>query len=618
MTEASKTKQSRDLLPALIAGLRIMTPRERRSAIWLGIATLLTGLLDMVALATTMPFIGLIIDPGLIQTSPFLKHFRGLLDSIPPDTVVMAVGLSSLALVLASGILGAVLQRRVNRFAAECQARLARDLLDDLVRAPYAWFLTINSSVVAHVFQRDVFIWSRELVLKALTVFRDIVMIVLPAVLVVLVVPLIGLLTILAVGAITTLLLVAIRPRIEALVAIKQDADSRAHLLATQALAGVKDVKLSGREQHFVNQFAKSYGTFASSQASLANWHQAPSSLILLAGQVGLFVIALALWWANADRALLASQLALLVLVTSRVLPAASRLSATTTVIFGVMPAIRAIVSMRDTLVGQRHHRATEAVATHPTSNWQRIELDHVGFSYRGSSAPAINTVSLAIDAGLAYGVVGPSGAGKSTLVDIIMGLLVPSGGTVRIDGKPLTDISVRAWQKHIGYVAQSPFIADETLSGNVAFGVQASQVNLARLERAIDMADLNGLVSELHEGLATQLGERGLRLSGGQRQRIAIARALYNEANLLVLDEATSALDNVSERSVQEAIERLRGRVATVTIAHRLSTVRNCDRIFVVDGGNLVASGTYDALLDTSPLFRAMVDAAERTTGSA
>lgn len=607
-----KADRSQSIGQILKAGFSLLSLSERRRAVRLGFASIVVGGLDMVALATTMPFIGLLIDPGKVRSHPLFARYGWFLADMSETSLVVVAGVISLALVATSGLLSFTLQRRYNRFTSDCQSRLARDLLDELVHAPYSWFLTINSGVIAHVFQRDVFVWSRELVLKTQTVFRDLIMIVFPAILVVIVVPLVGVATIIGVGLGAAALLAFTRPRIEALVAVKQAADERAHLLASQALAGVKDVKLSGREAHFIGQFAKSYGAYSSSQARLANWHQVPTSFIMLAGQMGLFLVALVLWWANADHGALAPQLALLVLVTSRILPAASRLSSSTTVLFGVMPAIRSIVLLRDSLSRNRPIEAGEPSVQRSTGPWRKVEMGEVNFAYPSSDTPALASISLTIEAGRAYGVVGPSGAGKSTLVDILLGLLSPSSGVVHIDGKALGDMPVRAWQRRIGYVAQSPFISDDTLGANIAFGVPPTQVDYDRLRHAISMASLEDLVAQLPDGISTPLGERGVRLSGGQRQRIAIARALYDEADLLVLDEATSALDNVSERIVQEAIERLRGRIATVTIAHRLSTVRNCDCIFVVEGGRLAASGTYEELLSRSQTFRAMVEAAE------
>jgi ABC-type multidrug transport system fused ATPase/permease subunit len=605
---------SREALRLLRAGLLLMTARERRIALGLALSVLAVGILDMIALASVMPFIGLLIDPETLNRNTLLARFSWIVSDLTPETLVLVVGLTGLTLVASSGVLGWALQRRFNSFTGECQKRLAQDLLGELVRAPYAWFLSSNSNIISHVFQRDVYAWARELVLKSLSVFRDLVMILLPVLLTVLVVPLAGLATILAVGVGTVLLLRTTKPHIFALSVKSKQAQSQAHLLANQALAGVKDVKLSGREEYFVGEFTKSYGSYAWCQSKTTDWHQIPTTFIQLASQLALFIIALLLWWSDTDRATLTSQLALLVLVTSRVMPAASRLSSSTTVFFGILPAVRDILALRQALINQGQDQSLNRKSVARALPWNLIELNSVCFSFPESQTLVLDHLTLKIEAGQAYGVVGPSGAGKSTMVDIVAGLLFPTSGTILIDGKSLDTASSRAWQRTIGYVAQSPFLIDATISENIAFGVPANQVDTARLEQAIEAADLTDLIRSLPEGLETPLGERGLRLSGGQRQRITIARALYDDVSLLILDEATSSLDNMSEHSFQEAVARLRGRVTTITIAHRLTTIRNCDRIFVLEAGSLVSSGTYAELLERSSLFQSMVRATLET----
>ena len=209
-----------------------------------------------------------------------------------------------------------------------------------------------------------------------------------------------------------------------------------------------------------------------------------------------------------------------------------------------------------------------------------------------------------------AYGIVGRSAAGKSTLVDLLIRLLEPTEGCIWIDGDPSPALDPRDWQRRIGYVPQAPFIADDTLRANVAFGVPRGAVDDAWVADCLQSANLGALRAQLERGLDTRLGERGSRLSGGQRQRVAIARALYNRPEILVLDEATSALDAATEMEVQAALENLRGRVMLVTIAHRVSTVAPCDEIFVLEEGRLVGRGPYAELIDHHHLFRRIADA--------
>jgi ABC-type multidrug transport system fused ATPase/permease subunit len=204
---------------------------------------------------------------------------------------------------------------------------------------------------------------------------------------------------------------------------------------------------------------------------------------------------------------------------------------------------------------------------------------------------------------------VGATGSGKTTLVDLILGLLTPSGGRILIDDQDLGE-HTRAWQRQVGYVPQDIYLMDDTIRRNVAFGIKDSDIDDAAVNRAIEAAQLSSFIESLPNGLDTTVGERGIRLSGGQRQRIGIARALYHEPEVLVLDEATSSLDTETERFVMQAVERLRQTRTIILIAHRMSTVRGCDRLFYLSDGRVLASGAFDNLLAENERFKTMVGA--------
>jgi ABC-type multidrug transport system fused ATPase/permease subunit len=235
----------------------------------------------------------------------------------------------------------------------------------------------------------------------------------------------------------------------------------------------------------------------------------------------------------------------------------------------------------------------------------EHIRLDGVTYRYPKSERPAVRDLTLEIPVRSTVGFVGKTGCGKTTTVDILLGLLRPQQGQLLVDGKPITADNLRAWQASIGYVPQHIYLADASIRANIAFGIPPERVDQAGVERAARIANLHDFVTrELPQGYDTTVGERGVRLSGGQRQRVGIARALYHDPELLILDEATSALDNLTEQAVMEAVHNLGQRKTVVLIAHRLSTVRECDRVFMLEGGRLVASDTYEGLAETSLQF--------------
>lgn len=238
----------------------------------------------------------------------------------------------------------------------------------------------------------------------------------------------------------------------------------------------------------------------------------------------------------------------------------------------------------------------------------ESLELRDLTFRYAPDRPPVVDGLSLTVKAGDTIGIVGGTGAGKTTLIDLLLGLLQQESGAILVDGKPIASGNVRSWQRAIGYVPQTIFLADSTLAANIAYGQPADRIDMQAVEAAARLACLHDFVmTDLPEGYSTRIGERGVRLSGGQRQRIGIARALYTNPSLLVLDEATSALDNLTEQAVMNAVHAI-GRAKTIImIAHRLSTVQACDCIHLLEKGKVVASGTFDELVETSPKFRLM-----------
>ena len=240
----------------------------------------------------------------------------------------------------------------------------------------------------------------------------------------------------------------------------------------------------------------------------------------------------------------------------------------------------------------------------------REIHIDSLGYAYPGQKGNALHDITITIPKNASIGFVGASGAGKTTIVDVLLGLLTPTEGRVLVDGKDIHE-GISAWQRKIGYIPQQIYLTDDTIRRNVAFGLPDEEIDDEAVWAALEAAQLRDLVEALPERLDAEVGEHGSRLSGGQRQRIGIARALYRRPEVLVMDEATSALDNQTERHFVEALDRLQGEHTMIVIAHRLSTVRGCDTLYMLDDGRLVAQGTYEELMQSSEAFRRMAQSA-------
>ncbi|MCH7863556.1 MAG: ABC transporter ATP-binding protein [Proteobacteria bacterium] len=352
----------------------------------------------------------------------------------------------------------------------------------------------------------------------------------------------------------------------------------------------------------------------------LGIWSKLSPTALLLTGQVGLVGSAMVFWMLGWDGRDIAVTMALVILIASRLIPAINRITGNLGSLWSVYPYIRGIRELSTSLdrAEARWNKASGESDRPIPTDWSELTVRNLSLHYEVGGVPALDDVSMAIARGKSYGIVGRSGAGKSTLVDVLLGLIEPEAGEVAIDGVPLASFSLRSWRGRIGYVPQSPFMLDDSLRANVAFGCRPGEISDAKVHHCLEMANLDAFTRGLERGLDTMLGDRGTRLSGGERQRVAIARALYSEPDILVFDEATSALDSINEAEIQKAIDNLRGRMTLIIIAHRLTTIRNTDAVFFLEGGRLVDQGSYQDLCSRNSTFRRMAgeQAAVREVG--
>jgi len=378
--------------------------------------------------------------------------------------------------------------------------------------------------------------------------------------------------------------------------------------LMGEGFGGIKDVLLLGRQAVFVERFDQASNRFARAFGITQALSQAPRYAMELIAYGSIIMLVLYLLAVSeGDISDVIPVLAVFGLAGFKLLPAFQQIYTSVTQIKGNLAAFETIkeelkASVEDTAQLVRNDVNKHQVL-HPRES---IVFDQVHFSY-GSQTKALNGLSMTIQVNQTIGIVGSSGSGKSTAIDILLGLIKPDNGELRIDGERISKKNLRQWQKAVGFVSQSIFLADSSIKENIAFGLPPEEIDDQRVRQVATMAHLDEMLKELPEGLDTRVGERGVQLSGGQRQRIGIARALYDDADVLVLDEATSALDGITERFIMEAIKDFSGKKTVVIIAHRLTTVRNCDCIYFMDGGQVIDSGRYEELIKKNKTFMKM-----------
>ena len=383
----------------------------------------------------------------------------------------------------------------------------------------------------------------------------------------------------------------------------EQESRGALQQLLQETFHGLKEIRLRGRERFYYERFSQRVRALAHAQHLSVTWTTASRLLIETIFICGvLLVIAVATLRSGVSSDLV-PLLGLYAYAGFRVIPSVNRILLHLGRIQYGFPAVDALYD--DFRAFRELPDPLEAEPAKTVTFADRLVLTGVTFAYDAHAA-AVQDIDLVVARGESFGIVGPTGAGKSTLVDLILGLLRPAAGAIAVDG---TDIftALRSWQSKIGYVAQSAYLLDDSVRRNVAFGLPDDEIDDGKLRIALQMAQLEAVVAALPSGLDTVIGERGARLSGGERQRVAIARALYHQPELLVFDEATAALDGQTERDVTAAIEALHGRKTMIIVAHRLSTVRSCDRLVFLRGGRIEAQGSFEELLERSPRFRSL-----------
>ena len=590
----------------------ILSRHERKQAVLLVFLILIMGFTQMAGVASVMPFVTLGADPDAVSTNPYLAWgYRAFGFSNVQQYLLFLGTLLFIALVVSIAV-KAVTTYALTRFIEMRSYTLSRKLMSGYLRQPYEWFLKQNSADLGSKILSESERVIRGTLSPALYLITEGVVIVTLVGLLVSVDPLVVGATALAFAGSYAVIYMALRQYLGRIGAERLSANQRRFATIQEAFGSVKDVKVSGLEGALLNRFDHPARRFALTQSAEVVANQMPRFAIEALAFGGLLIVVLFLLNdpGGLQRAL--PLLALYAFAAYRLMPSLQNFYTNLVALRFAGPALEALNHDLVSLIPEGSDNVgLPEQRPSPLSLHSGIELECVAYTYPGGGQPSIRNVNLRIQANTTVGFVGETGSGKTTIADTIIGLLQPERGIVCVDGLPITAETVPAWQANIGYVPQQIYLTDASISANIAFGVSAEEIDHDAIERVARIANIHYFVSEkLPLGYETVVGERGVRLSGGQRQRIGIARALYHDPDLLVFDEATSALDNLTERAVIEAVQNLQRRKTIIIIAHRLSTVRNCDAIVVVSKGEVVAQGKFGELEHHEEIFRNLVTA--------
>lgn len=588
--------------------LSLLKPADRRRFWGLVALSLALGLVETVGVASILPFLAVVSDPTAIERDARLSWLLDATGVDRPEALLPILGGLTFLVVISSHAMRAFTLHRLTRFTRMRVLDLATRLLRHYLTHPYGWFLGRNTAELGKTLLHEVRHVVDGAVAPAMKLLADVAVTLCIVGFLLIVDPVAALAAGVALGGGYTLIYLYFQRRLARMGSDRLEANEARFRIAHESLGGVKVVKTLNLEDEYVRRFRRPAKRLAEVQARLALISQMPQHFLeaLGFGAMLLFVIWLLLAHDGRIEAALPT-LGAFAFAGLRLFPAIRNVFVEGAKLRFNGPALDALAAELEV----RPVLPLEGGDAPRIPLKRRLTLRHVGYRYPDAAATALRDVSLEIEARSTVGVVGATGAGKSTLIDVILGLLSPDEGEILADDTPITTANLRGWRKSIGYVPQTIFIADDTLAANIAFGQPPEAVDRAAVERAGRIAGLAEVVAGLPEGWSTRIGENGARLSGGQRQRVGIARALYRDPEVLVFDEATSALDALTEKTVMEAVRALGGEKTVILVAHRLSTVRDCDRIFALAHGRLVAAGRYDEVVGRSEAFRAIHEAA-------
>jgi len=582
----------------------LLSREDRFRAIILILMTLVMALIDMLGVASILPFVAVLANPEIIQTNNILSLVYQSVKNIGIENeqqFLIAMGIFVFLLLIISISFKAVTTYIQIRYIKMCEHNISVRLIKGYLYQPYSWFLNRNSAILGKSILSEV----SNVVGKGLS-------------------PMMNLIT----NFFTTLtlffLLIVVEPKLTfiAIITISLfyglvykfnlnllnnigkevfNANEERFKISTEAFGGFKEMKVGSLEETYLNLFSKPSKIIAQNSGLWSVLNQIPRFTLEAVTFGGMLLIILFFMTITGDITKVLPIITLYAFAGYRLMPALQKIYISFTSLRYVGPTLDSLYNDLKSLKPKIEKEYKDTLKLN-----KKICLKNIYYNYPNTSKTALKNINLDIPANKTIGLVGATGSGKTTTIDIILGLLEAQKGTLEVDGKVIDMNNKRAWQCSIGYVPQQIFLSDNTVSANIAFGVNINDINQEAVEHAAKIANLNEFViNELPLKYQTIIGERGIRLSGGQRQRIGIARALYHKPKVLILDEATSALDNLTEKAVMNAIHNSENNITKILVAHRLSTVRYCDNIFLFDKGELINQGTFEELIKINDDFR-------------
>lgn len=569
----------------------LLDKKQKRQMGGIVILMLFGGVLESLGVTMAIPVLQVVIDPTCVQTNKYM-HWIYVTFNMNSPTQFAVVAMIGLIFAFVAKNLFLFAQTKVQlKFVYTNQFATSRRMMINFMQRPYEYYLNAETAVIQRNITSDVnnmyaMILNMLQLCSECIVFAFLVIVLL----------FIDSKMIITIAILLLAVLFVVKKVLKPIM-IKagqdnQDFYSGLFKWIEQSVTGIKEIKISNREPYFINEYAKCGAGYVSAVQRYNLFNATPRMLIETVCVAGLVIYMMIQMLSGASVSEMLPQLTVFGLAAMRLLPSANRINNYQTALSYFEPFFMGVT---DNLQNEIHdesidydaesYQKVEDVEKLPVHN--SIEMKDIVYHYPDSDKLILDKANMTIPVGNSVGIVGTSGAGKTTIVNIMLGLLHIESGEILADGVEVRD-NYRGWLKNIGYIPQYIFMIDDTIRKNVAFGIPEDEIDDDKVWAALKEAQLDEYVRSLPEGIETRIGERGIRLSGGQRQRIGIARALFEDPEVLVLDEATSALDNETEAAIMDSINRLHGRKTLIIIAHRLQTIEKCDMVYRVEEGGV------------------------------
>ena len=585
---------------------KLLSPNQRKRFYLLQFLVIVMSVFEILGVASIIPFMALVGDMNQLEQNTFIAEIYRLSGITSESQFVFLIGLCVLGLLFISMIISIFTTWGLSMFANKIGTEIADRLYTYYLQKDWLFHASGSSAQLTKKIATETMRVTGAVLVPLMQMNSKVVLSFLMSLSIFFYDPKIALIG-LSIFAISYFFLFkGVRNRLNKNGIAISEVNEERYRLMNEGFGGIKDLLLLGRDSDFINRFNKSGKTLAYSQGTNAALAQAPRYFVELLAFGSMIVLILYLIAShNGNLGMILPILSVYAIGIIKLLPAFQQIYSSIAIIKANIPAFESIQKdLYDSLHKESKSLKLERNYLNPKHS---ISLENITFTYPNKEEPALNKLNMLIPSNSVIGIVGPSGSGKSTLIDILLCLIKPDNGHLKIDDEIINYKNRRSWQNTIGFVAQTIFLSEGTIAENVAFGIPEKQINLNQVQKVLELAHLKDFISTLDQGIHTKVGERGVQLSGGQRQRIGIARALYQNAEVLVFDEATSSLDGITEKMIMESIHNFSGKKSIILIAHRLKTVKKCDKIFFINKGKVTDQGTYQELIERNKHFKDM-----------